>query len=52
MFDMFATLFALQIDNTYLARTLHSFHIVQAAVYKEEYNSVPPADWSTAGLFW
>jgi hypothetical protein len=33
---MFATLFALQIDNMDLARTLHSFHLVQAAVYKEE----------------
>jgi hypothetical protein len=34
--QMFATLFALQIDNMDLARTLHSFHLVQAAVYKEE----------------
>jgi hypothetical protein len=33
---MFATLFALQIDNIDLARTLHSFHLIQAAVYKEE----------------
>jgi hypothetical protein len=33
---MFAALFALQIDNSDLARTLHSFHQVQAAVRKEE----------------
>jgi len=35
---MFATLFALQIDNIDLVRTLHSFHIVQAAMHKEECN--------------
>jgi hypothetical protein len=35
---MFATLFALQIDNMDLARTLHSFHLIQAAVRKEECN--------------
>jgi hypothetical protein len=35
---MFATLFALQIDNIDLARTLHSFHLIQAAVRKEEWN--------------
>jgi hypothetical protein len=35
---MFATLFALRIDADDLARTLHSFHLVQAAVRKEECN--------------
>jgi len=34
--DMFATLFALQIDNIDLARTLHSFHLIQTN--KEECN--------------
>jgi negative regulator of sigma E activity len=33
---MFAILFALQIDNMDLARTLHSFHLIRAAVHKEE----------------
>ena len=35
---MFATLFALQMDNIDLVRTLHSFHLIQAAVRKEECN--------------
>jgi hypothetical protein len=35
---MFAALFALRIDADDLARTLHSFHLVQAAVRKEECN--------------
>jgi hypothetical protein len=35
---MFATLFALQIDNIDLVRTLHSFHLVQATMHKEECN--------------
>lgn len=33
---MFATLFALQIDNIDLVRTLHSFHLIQTN--KEECN--------------
>jgi hypothetical protein len=36
--NMFATLFALQIDNIDLVRTLHSFHLIQAAIHKEECN--------------
>jgi hypothetical protein len=35
---MFATLFALQIDNIDLARTLHSFHLIQTAIHKEKCN--------------
>lgn len=35
---MFATLFALQIDNIDLVRTLHSFHLIQTAIHKEECN--------------
>jgi hypothetical protein len=38
---MFAILFALQIDNTDLARTLRSFHLIRAAVCKEERHGVP-----------
>ena len=36
---MFAVLFALQIDNIDLARTLRSFHLIRAAVIKND--SVP-----------
>jgi hypothetical protein len=36
--NMFATLFALQIDNIDLVRTLHSFHLIQSAIHKEECN--------------
>jgi len=35
---MFAALFALQIDNSDMVRTLHSFHLIQTAVRKEEWN--------------
>jgi hypothetical protein len=38
---MFAILFALQIDNMDMARTLRSFHLIRAAVCKEERDSVP-----------
>ena len=33
---MFATLFGLRIDDDGLIRTLHSFHLIQIAVRKEE----------------
>ena len=38
---MFAILFTLEMDNIDLARTLHSFHLIQAAVHKEECDGVP-----------
>jgi hypothetical protein len=37
---MFSLLFALQIDNVDLANTLHSFHLMREAVYKEECHGV------------
>lgn len=45
---MFATLFGLRIDDDGLIRTLHSFHLIQIAVRKEECHgyrrSVPVID--------
>ena len=45
---MFATLFGLRIDDDGLIRTMHSFHLIQIAVRKEECDgyrrSVPVID--------